>query len=201
MLRSISVCLLLILTLAASAAAQDCDDPTPEQMMELQQKAMALMAAGPEHELLAGLAGDFTATAKMYMPGMDAMESSMTSHNEMILDGRFLRSVSQGSLMGMSVESVNIFGYDRRHEHYTMIGFDTMGTYYITASGQYDESTRTLTLHGTDDDPVLGLVQDYTIELIFDEQGGATFALTFNCPTMGTGAPFKLFEYTWVKAP
>ena len=190
-----------MLALAISPAfAQDCDDPTPEQMMAGQQKAMALMEPGPEHELLASLVGDWTSTVSMYMPGADAIQSPMTSTNAMVLGGRFLQSTSSGSLMGMPVESITLFGYDRRHQEYTMVGFDTMGTYYITATGQYDEASRTLTLNGTDDDPILGIVQDYTFEMVFNDEGGANFSLTFNCPTMGTGAPFKLMEYTWAKA-
>jgi hypothetical protein len=103
-------------------------------------------------------------------------------------------------MMGTPVESVTLFGYDRRHEHYTMVGFDTMGTYYITAAGTYDEATRTLSLHGTDDDPVMGVVQDYTFDMVFHEDGSVEFGLTFNCPTMGTGSPYRLMDYTWVKA-
>jgi hypothetical protein len=198
----LSSCVLLVALIATTvpAVAQDCDDLTPEQMTAGQQKTMAIMGPGPEHELLTKLVGEWSATVNMYMPGMDTMSSPMTSTNEMILEGRFLRSTSKGSMMGMPVESVTMFGYDRRHGHYTMMGFDTMGTYFITASGEYDEATRTLSLNGTDDDPILGVVQDYTFDVIFNDDGSVEFGLTFNCPTMGTGAPYRLMDYTWVKA-
>jgi len=201
MTRLLSFVLLAALVVtAAPVLAQDCDEPTPAQMMEGQQKTMALMAPGAEHELLTRLAGEWSATVNMYMPGMDAMSSPMTSTNEMILGGRFLQSKSTGSMMGMPVDSITLFGYDRRHDHYTMVGFDTMGTYYITASGTYDEATNTLTLNGTDDDPVMGIVQDYTFDVVFHDDGSVDFGLTFNCPTMGTGAPYRLMDYTWVKS-
>jgi hypothetical protein len=65
----------LLIVLAAPALAQDCDEPTPAQMMEGQQKMMALMGPGPEHELLTRLVGEWGATMNMHVPGMDTMSS------------------------------------------------------------------------------------------------------------------------------
>lgn len=34
-----------------------------------------------------------------------------------------------------TVEVLSIYGFDRRTNEYTVVGFDTMGTYYVTAAG------------------------------------------------------------------
>jgi hypothetical protein len=59
----------------------------------------------------------------------------------MILGGRFVISeYVADSAMGpaygdVKVETVSIYGFDRRTKEYTTIGLDTMGTYYVTAAG------------------------------------------------------------------
>ena len=60
MTRLLSFALLIALVATtAPVLAQDCDEPTPEQMMQGQQKMMALMGPGPEHELLSRLVGEW----------------------------------------------------------------------------------------------------------------------------------------------
>jgi len=55
------------------------------------------------------------------------------------LGGRFL--ISEGSsnnptgIGEPTVEVLSIYGFDRRTNEYTVVGFDTMGTYYVTAAG------------------------------------------------------------------
>jgi hypothetical protein len=46
-------------------------------------------------------------------------------------------------------ESVTIYGFDRRTSDYTLVGMDTLSTYYITAAGKYDEAQKGIVLHGS----------------------------------------------------
>jgi hypothetical protein len=70
-----------------------------------------------------------------------SMSARGTSTNRMILGGRFVISeYVADSAMGpaygdVKVETVSIYGFDRRTKEYTTIGLDTMGTYYVTAAG------------------------------------------------------------------
>ena len=98
--------------------------------------------------------------------------------------------------MGMNVEGTSFYGYDRRHNKYTLVGFDTSGTYYITASGDYDAETKTLTLKGTDEDPIAGITQVYEFQHKFIDEDTHTISLTFHCPTFGADGPHKLMEIT-----
>jgi hypothetical protein len=91
-----------------------------------------------EHALLAGLEGRWTQDAT-YQMGGPPMQATGTITNRLVLGGRFL--VSEGTSnnpMGFgdpTVEVMSVYGFDRRVNQYTVVGFDTMGTYYVTAAG------------------------------------------------------------------
>jgi hypothetical protein len=187
---------LLTAVLAMGTQAVDCPEPdmNSPQMAEIQTKMMALMGPGPEHEILAKMAGSWEGQLTMFMPGMSPISTAVSQSSELILGGRFCRGTQTGNMMGMPVESIVMLGYDRRHEVYTLVGFDTMGTYYITANGKYDAASKTIKLSGKDDEPIGGITQVYDIEIQFVDDNTVVTSLTFHCPTYGTGGPHKLVE-------
>jgi len=112
--------------------------------------SQGLAAPGPEHKLLAGLAGTWAAETKIWhQPGQPPMVLKGTMKNELILGGRFLRSHAKAG----PVERLVIHGYDRRHKRYTTTGFDSGGTYSISTTGTYDAAKKTLTMRGKDEAP------------------------------------------------
>ncbi len=120
-------------------------------------EVMELAQPGEEHELLATLAGDWEMSYSMWMePGGEPMLSRGTGTARMILGGRFLELHSDGSMMGMKTESLQILGFDRRHGEFTAVGFDTMGTYSVTARGPAGPDSKLISMSGTDEDPQLG---------------------------------------------
>ncbi len=117
--------------------------------------AMALAGPGDEHEGLAKWAGEWEMEVSMNspMPGMPEQKQTGKASAKMILGGRFLEVTSNGSFFGQPFESKTILGYDRRHGKYTLVGFDTLGTYWVAAEGVRDEDG-VIRMHGTDDDPM-----------------------------------------------
>lgn len=175
----------------AQLAQEPAQEPAPAPtMMEMQMEMMRLAQPGPEHDALTKMVGDWDMSAKMTMPpmpgmdGMPPMESKAKTKQELVLGGRFIRSVAKGSMMGQPVESLSYLGYDRRHDEYVTVGFDTMGTYFVTARGKRGEDG-IIRMHGTDDDGFGG--QEYTFEIddsdednivtkvLFSKMGGQTF--------------------------
>ena len=190
-----------VLTLAAGAALQEGGVEIPSKE-ELQARAMALMTPGPEHEQLARWVGEWDAEVKIWMsPDGEPMVSSNKTTARMILGGRFLQSEASGEFMGMTVESMGIMGFDRRSEEFTTVGFDTLGTYYVTAKGTYDEETKTLTMRGEDYDAALGHTQEYEFAFTWIDDDHYTMALTFfdEITTQGQG-PFKMVEIHYTRA-
>lgn len=189
-----------LLLFCMSVPAQDSTDIAPamaDSLMKVRQaEMMRLSQPGPEHELLAKYEGTFDMEINYYMaPGQDPMAMSGVATNRMILDDRFLEMASEGDMGGFTMKALSILGFDRRHKVFTVTGFDNTGTYSVSAQGEYDEETRTITLSGADEDPVFGFVQEYdfVMELIDDDT--FTWAVTFFNPEMTQGED----EFTMVE--
>lgn len=141
--------LLLTATLltAVPAAAQESPMPmpTPEEM----QAMMALMGPGPEHADLASLEGTWSGVMKFSSGPGQTMDVTTSTVNTMVLGGRFLKSESKGEMPGVGViETLTMYGFDRRTGEYTLVGFDTMGTYYVTAAGSRAQGARDVVMKG-----------------------------------------------------
>lgn len=171
------VTVLTLSTLALGALAyarrgpQDAADPAAMADM------MRLAQPGPEHEELARYAGEWdVAMSFTMMPGAPPMQTTAKAVARSILGKRFLELDTEGSMMGMPVQSKTLLGFDRRHERWTSVGFDTMGTYWVSGQG-VREADGVARLHGVDDDPKGKQV--YTFELTFVSADEFTFDVVF----------------------
>jgi len=190
MTRIAAWALSVALLMPAGATAQN--QPTAEQIA----RAQALMQAGPEHELLARLAGTWDAEVRVRpAPGAEVMTAQAFAENRMILGGRFLESRSTLDLFGISGESITLIGFDRRHDRYTSIGLDTFGTYWVSGSGSADPATGVIRMQGEDDDPVLGHKQVFEFRLEIHDDDRYTFSVVFfdDMHTQGKG-PLQVLE-------
>jgi hypothetical protein len=129
----------LLLVSLVSPPQQQPPTPTPDQIKAM----LAGMQPGPEHRVLSGLEGQWTFDVTYNMGGPQAkpMTAKGTAINRLILGGRFLISEGMSDSPagaepgGARVETVTIYGFDRRTKEYTTIALDTMGTYWVTAAG------------------------------------------------------------------
>jgi hypothetical protein len=152
-----------------------------------------LAAPGPEHRQLSALAGDWDQEVKFWMaPGQPPMTIKGKCHNRMILGGRFL--VSETKAEGaFPVETMSIFGFDRRHKKFVTVGLDTMGTYYVTGAGPYSDARRAIVMSGEDQE--VGHVQEYDFVLRIESADKYTVEVIFKdaVHTQGKGE-FKVVE-------
>lgn len=190
---------LLVPCLLAAAPAAAQVPATPEERQRLAQEVMAAAQPGPEHAGLMALAGAWDVEGFMWSgPGAEPMKLGFPAENRAVLGGRFLESRASGELMGMPIEALTIYGFDRRHRRYTVVGFDSFGTYYVTGAGTMDPATRTVAMDGTDDDPVTKTTQVYTLHLRFvDPDTYVTDAVFHDAAHTGGGPSFKVVELTW----
>jgi hypothetical protein len=133
-MRRLTLTLMLVLAPAALSAQQR---PTPDEMRAMIEK----LGPGPEHRTLAALEGRWSVDISYNMGG-GPTRTKGTAVNRMILGGRFLHSEATSPMpagypeMGDArVESLTIYGFDRRTSEYTILGLDTMGTYWVSAAG------------------------------------------------------------------
>jgi len=192
--------LLLVVTSGRMASAYERPDSALQAKMMA--KAVELAAPGPEHKLLETLAGKWTFEATVWMePGGEPMVVQGNAESRMILQGRFLMTESTGpSPFGGESENFGIMGFDRRFGHFTTIGMDTWGTYFVTAAGPYDSTTRTITMSGEDADPVFAGTQLYDFVLQLETDDTYTWQIIFKDQwhTRG-GEPFKMVEMRFTR--
>lgn len=177
-----------------------------EQLSDAEQAKRAALYAesmkpGPEHQRLESLVGRWEQEMKYWPePGKPPITMKGMCENRMILGGRFLRSESK--VEGpMAFEHQSVIGFDRRHKKYTVVGFDSMGTYFVTAAGGFNEATKAIVMYGEDADPLMGHTQKYDMIVRLVGPDKYIFEVVFKDPvhTHGKGE-FKAVEVTHTRA-
>lgn len=116
-----------------------------------------------EHKRLAQLVGPWKVTTKLWFdPAEEPKTATGKGTGKMILGGRFLQLDTSVKGGGIDSEALTIFGFDRRTSEFTLIGFDTLGTYYITAAGKPDETRNGIVLAGSYLQPPSNTEQKYS---------------------------------------
>jgi hypothetical protein len=117
---------LLLVSLAAMSQEKTNKDEAP-----------AADKLSPEHEALAGLAGDYRTVAKFWMkPGDEPLVSKGTAKITSVLGGRFLLEENTGTQFGKPIQGLRLVGYNS-------------GTKQYQAAWTYSMSTAIMTLTGT----------------------------------------------------
>lgn len=192
---ALAVAALVAAAFACPAPAQDGPEH-PAQDPEMMAKMMAMAQPGPEHEELAKMVGDWEVETHMFMaPGADPMVMTGSGHAEMVLGGRFLQaSTSGGEGTPFPMESISYMGYDRRKGEYTLLGLDTMGTYWVTAAGNWDEECGCISMYGEDEDPVVGATKKYWFNYYPVSEGEFRMEIVFDGESLGFDGKHKMVE-------
>jgi hypothetical protein len=148
---------------AHSLQPQQGKEPTKEQVIEMMKQQAA---TAPEHKVLEAMAGDFSMAGKAsLMPGLD-LEWKGTDKARMILGGRFLE-IDFASEPGekFEVNGKTVLGFDTRTKKYTLWSIDTLGTYSVSAEGDFDAAKKELTLTGTNKEQGMDVKFKYVFTL------------------------------------
>lgn len=131
--------------------------PAGQMDPALMEKMKALTSPSEAHKVLEPFVGKWSYTGAFWMsPGEPAQEMTGTMQNEMIFAGRFLKQNIEGPWMGQTFQGVGFTGYDNIKGEYVSVWVDSIGTGIMTASGQYDPATKTLTQSGANSCPLTG---------------------------------------------
>ena len=116
---------------------------------------MEMGKTGENHKLLAGMAGDWTYTLKMWMdPNGKPQESKGTSTRKAIMDGRYFIAEHtgkfqmpgpDGKMKDMDFKGMAIEGYDNAKKKFVSSWIDNMSTMIMNAEGSYEPSAKTFT--------------------------------------------------------
>ena len=149
---TVAVCLLV----SASAFAQDKPPVGTSGGMSPEEKAMmdAMVKAatpGPNHQLLASVAGDWAFKSRMWMkPSAPPSESTGTVSYTTQLGGRFVEGMYRGEMMGMPFEGRGLMGYDNVSGQFQSTWADNMGTTIMLMTGQVRRGDEDSHLQGRD---------------------------------------------------
>jgi hypothetical protein len=164
-------CICLI-SIAGRALAQDTNAMTN------------FMTPGDMQKILAAADGKWSEDISLWMaPGQPPSKSTGTVDYKMILGGRYQQGNITASFGGMPYEALSITGYDNMKRLFFSSYVDNMGTGVLNMEGPYDAATKTITLTGTELDPVTGkemkmretlkMVDDHTeVTAMYDITGG-----------------------------
>lgn len=105
-----------------------------------EQDQARLGTPGQQHERLTALCGQWSNEYKLrWGPDQPWMEVEGTSEIQSLLGGRYIMETIEFSMMGMTVEGVNLYGYDNREEEWLHIWLDSSSTWPILSRGTEQE--------------------------------------------------------------
>jgi len=112
-------------------------------------KARDFMTPGDMQKILAAADGKWSEEISLWMTPGQPSKSTGTVEYKMILGGRYQQGNITGSFGGMPYEAESITGYDNLKKLF-------FSSYVDNMEGTYDAATKTITLNGTEQDPMTG---------------------------------------------
>jgi len=146
-LRTVSFVLSFAGLAAFATAPQD-----PQRDGPLLQKAKELAATGPEHALLAQLAGDWDVVFTTHATGSEAKEERGRASGSLLLGGRYVQVQFRMQAGQVPVQAIQLFGFDTLRQLFTSSWRDDLSTWPVECSGPrpaVDGEPGALELQGT----------------------------------------------------
>lgn len=136
-----------VLLISSSVVAFAQETKTEEQKM--MEAYLKYAMPDENHEFLKKFVGTWEVESKMWVkPGAEPSVSNLTSEGKMILGGRYLYFVFEGTMMGQPFKGIQIVGYDKFEKKYRTFWIDNSSTPFFLTSGNLDESGKILTETG-----------------------------------------------------
>ena len=139
---------------------------------------------GPIHKWLASFTGTWEANVISYMDPTKPDTSKLTQTYSMILNGLYQEAKLTGTMMGMPFEGRSINAYDNAKKKFQTTWIDTYSSGFTYMTGDYDSTSNTLNLKGTQPNPSNGTDMNirevmkiidkdtYTLEMYGGSPGG-----------------------------
>jgi hypothetical protein len=149
---------------------------------------------GPMHQMLASWNGTWKGETTFWeYEGATPKKSTGTAVNTMILGGKYQSSKHSGDMMGMPFEGMNIVGYDNATKKFTSSWIDNWSTGIMNMSGDWDESSKTLTLGGKTPD-INRPGKECSLKEVIKVIDANTQQMEMYGPDPKTGKEFKMME-------
>lgn len=161
------------------------------EMTEEQKIWIDYMTPGWAHEMMAKGVGEWkTVTTFWQAPGTEPMTSEGTASSEMILGGRYLKSVHRGDAWGMEMHGISTTAYDNTTHEFLNTWIDNVGTGLAFSKGTYDKESKSITFTGNMVDPMAGEEVEFKQVLKFVDDNTQLFEMYL----LGDEGEFKMME-------
>jgi hypothetical protein len=148
---------LAALFVSAVAFAADAPPQMSDEQKAMMEKMMKAATPGPQHAMLAKMAGDWTCNIKYQMdPSQPAQETQSTATITALMDGRYIQEVDSGQMMGQPFSGMGLYGFDNVTGKYVSTWIDNMGTGIMTSVGTSDATGKVIRWNATMSDPMTG---------------------------------------------
>ncbi len=155
----------LLVPAFSAGFAQEAGTP-PIDMAAMMAQAQKYTNPGPHHEQLKRWLGEWDAEVTLFMGGKATEPTKGTSKSEWLMEGRWLKSDFEGSMMGMPMRIVSIMGYDNFKQSYVVTSVNSMDTIMIHQEGDMDPGGKALLMYGTLDEYLTG-EHDKMVKTVF----------------------------------
>jgi hypothetical protein len=108
---------------------------------EFKAEMQRLASPGPFHKHLDPIVGTFNVIHK-------GQEAKAKTTNRWVLGNRFIHQSVEGTWNGKRFAGLSFLGYDNVSARYTLVQFDTLGTYMMFMSGTCDDAKQVFTFTG-----------------------------------------------------
>jgi hypothetical protein len=148
-------------TTSSTSTAPTTGQMSAADMQKMMVQMMELAKPGENHKLLAGLAGSWTYTVKMWMnpadPNAKPETSKGTATRKAALDGHYFLVEVNGKMQmpgpdgkpkDMDFKGMSIEAYNNVSKKFEATWCDNMGTGIFMSQGTYDPATKTFTYTG-----------------------------------------------------
>jgi hypothetical protein len=183
---------LVLATLPAQDAKPVIKPPAAEE-------ELSLGRPGPEHEILARYSGVWEIEIRMVSSNAPIMYQGAAT-NRMTAGGRFLQIEYQAVGKTNITEGIFSIGFDQRHQRFTVIAIDSLGSYFVTSRGVRDEKTGKIRLLGTDDDPMIkpaGYTKEFVHVLDLRSPNNFIIEIWFIDTRTAARKELKFMDYTF----
>ena len=131
------------------------DQEMSAQDKKMMEQTMKYGTPGKSHQLLKRYVGDWDVDITTWpASGAQPLKSKGTMKNQIIFDGRYLKSDFEGMMGGMASKGLEIIGFDLFKNVYSTFWIDSWSTAFLTTTGALDVTGNILTETGMSPDPM-----------------------------------------------
>ncbi len=144
-------CCIVPLALGACAKSSKPAADTMPDMKAMEKSMMEAATPGDMQKFLTSHVGTWEGKCKFWMdPSQPPQESNCTSTITSMMDGRFTRNETHGSMMGMDGKSMpfegfGVYGYNNTTNNFESTWCDNMGTMQMNLTGKLSSDHKVLT--------------------------------------------------------